>query len=64
VFCFDISNWNWFVQAHIFEIDFTAITTDSKMEDETDDKPVSLLFKIIHVLCSKTGNTFQKLQYN
>jgi hypothetical protein len=37
MFCFDISDWNWFVQTHIFEIDFTARATESKMEDETDD---------------------------
>lgn len=35
VFCFDISDWNWFVQAHILEIDFTAITTDSNMKQMT-----------------------------
>jgi len=39
------------------------------MKDETDDKPISLLFKIVHVLGSKTSHSthsknFSIIRYN
>jgi hypothetical protein len=34
VFCLDISDWNWLVEARVFEIDFTVITDTTPWGDE------------------------------